>query len=77
MAAVDYERVVLALKAHLGVKRSFGADELRIKLSELEVECSIPEGQEGHDPTPRWPHAEAPGEQNGAPTRPSRTALVS
>jgi hypothetical protein len=55
VAAVDYERVVLALKAHLGTKRSHGADELRVRITELEVECSIPEGEEGFDPTPVRP----------------------
>lgn len=49
MAAVDHERVVLALKAHLGTKRSFGADELRVKITELEVECSRPESVDEHD----------------------------
>jgi hypothetical protein len=48
----DYERVVLRMKEHFLSKRSHGQDELLQRLARLEVECSVPEGQEGHDPTP-------------------------
>lgn len=49
---VDYERVVLRLKEHLGTKRSHGSTELFEKLAELEVENEIPEGEEGYDARP-------------------------
>ena len=49
---IDYERVVLGLKAHITSKRSHGQDELLRVLAKLEVESRIPEGQEMFDPRP-------------------------
>lgn len=75
MAAVDYERAWLELKAHLGTKRSHGADELRVTMTEIEVESRVPEGEEGFDMTPPRPRAATPGELEGATTtRPASPA---
>lgn len=54
MAAIDYERVVLAMKAHIVSKRSHGQQELLAKLAEYEVQYAVPEGQDLYDerPTP-------------------------
>lgn len=49
---IDYERVVLGLKAHITSKRSHGQDELLQVLARLEVDSRIPEGQEMFDPRP-------------------------
>lgn len=57
MAAVNHERVLLQLKAHVTSKRSHGQDELLRKIAELEVENEIPEGDEGFDARPRRPRA--------------------
>jgi hypothetical protein len=52
VAAVDFERAWVVLKAHLATKRSHGADELRVKMSDIEVECLVPESEQGFDLTP-------------------------
>lgn len=49
---VDYERVIVALKAHIVSKNSHGKRDLLQKLVELEVQYQVPEGAEGIDPTP-------------------------
>ena len=49
---VDYEAVVLALKAYIVTRNSHGKRDLLARLVELEVEYALPEGEEGIDPTP-------------------------
>lgn len=64
MPAVDYERVMVRLKAHIASKPSHGQRELFETIINLEVDCEIPEGQDLFDdrplPTPRAqrPHTE-------------------
>lgn len=50
---VDYERVLLKLKAKIAEKPSHSARELYEAIGRLEVECEIPEDQEGFDDRPR------------------------
>lgn len=52
---VDAERVLLHLKAHIASKRSHGADELLIKIAQLEVQSEIPEADEAYDARPVRP----------------------
>jgi hypothetical protein len=58
VAAIDHERVLLGLKAHIRSKRSHGQDELLQMIADLEVGSQLPEGQEGFDrrPVPRRAH---------------------
>lgn len=59
MAAIDYERVLLGLKEHIVSKRSHGQPELLARITELEVQYAVPEGQEVFDDRP-FPRAVAP-----------------
>ena len=49
---VDYERSWLRLKQHVLSKNSHGQRELLAAMARAEVECAIPEGEEGFDPAP-------------------------
>jgi hypothetical protein len=49
---VDYERAFLRLKEFAASKKSFGREDLLTRMAELEVECEIPESEEGYDA--RW-----------------------
>lgn len=51
MEDVDFAKGWLALKAHLGTKRSHGQDELLAEMSRIEIECS-----EQHAGTPIQRH---------------------
>lgn len=57
MPAVDFEQAWFRLKAHVGSKRSHGADELKVRMADIEIECLVPEGEEGFDTTPQRPEA--------------------
>jgi hypothetical protein len=52
MAVVDHERAWLRLKEHVLEKRSHGTSELVERMAELEVECAVPEGEEGYSQLP-------------------------
>lgn len=52
MAAVNYERVVLRLKEHVLSRRSHGQDALLQAITRLELECEVPEGEEGFSDLP-------------------------
>lgn len=49
---VDYEAAWLKLRAEIAGKKSHGKRDLLVKMSEIEVESMVPEGQEGFDPVP-------------------------
>lgn len=49
---VDHERAWLRLKEHVLEKRSHGTSELLERMAALEVECAVPEGEEGFSPLP-------------------------
>lgn len=55
MAVVDHELAWLRLKAKLGTKRSWGADQVLLAMNTLEVDCQIPEGEQGFDSRPTRP----------------------
>lgn len=55
MAAVDYERAWLRLKALVVEKTSHGQRDLLAQMSRIEVDCAVPEGQEAYDPAPPYP----------------------
>lgn len=55
MPEVDYDKAWHKLKAHVSTKRSHGADELKVRMHEIEVESLVPEGEQGYDTTP-LPH---------------------
>lgn len=65
MPAVDYERVLVKMKAHVASKASHGRSELLEKLAEFEVACEVPEGQEGFDPAPMPRHLHRGREHDG------------
>lgn len=46
MAAVDFERAWLRLKEHALSRPSHGKRDLLERMSELELECEMPEGQD-------------------------------
>lgn len=52
MAVVDFELAWLRLKAKLGTKRSWGADQVLLEMSQLEVETAVPEGERDFDRRP-------------------------
>lgn len=52
MAVVDHELAWLRLKAELGKKRSWGADQVLLQMNTLEVDCLIPEGERDFDKRP-------------------------
>lgn len=56
---VDYEKAWVALKAEVVRKRSHGSRDLALLMAEIEVECRVPEGQEGFDGTPPAPRRTA------------------
>ena len=66
---IDYERVVLGLKEHIGSKRTHGRPELLEVLARLEVESVLPEGQEGFDDRVRPRRPEPVGAANGSTAR--------
>jgi hypothetical protein len=49
---IDYERAWLAMKEVVLSKRSHGQDGLLTDMTRIEIECRVPEGQEGFDPGP-------------------------
>jgi hypothetical protein len=51
---IDYERAWLAMKEVVLSKRSHGQDGLLADMTRIEIECRVPEGQEGFDPGPRY-----------------------
>lgn len=57
---VNYERVVLRLKEELTRKSSHSAAALLETIGRLEVECAIPEHEEGFDSRPRPRATERP-----------------
>lgn len=52
MPAVDYERAMVKLRAHISTKSAHGRDELLRQVARIEHECLIPEDQEGYDDRP-------------------------
>jgi hypothetical protein len=52
MAVVDHERAWLAFKKVITAKASHGQRELLAEMARIEIECEVPEGQEGFDGTP-------------------------
>jgi hypothetical protein len=46
VSAVDHERAWYALKARLRERRSWGADQVLVVMSECEVDCLSPETEE-------------------------------
>lgn len=52
MAAVDYERAWLALKAQIVGKASHGRRDLCVAMTQIELDCRVEEGQEGFNPAP-------------------------
>lgn len=52
MAIVDFELAWLKLKAEIGQKRSWGADQVLLSMSRLEVDCQLPEGERDFDARP-------------------------
>lgn len=59
MAVVDYERAWLRLKEVIGEKGSHGQRDLFTEMAGIEVECSIPEGDENFDAAPPAPRRRA------------------
>jgi hypothetical protein len=57
MAALDYERAWLAFKKVVTAKASHGQRELLAEMARIEIECEVPEGQEGYDGTPPAPRS--------------------
>lgn len=49
---VDHERAWLSLKAYVMTRRSHGQDALLGQITRIELECSVPEGQEGFSDLP-------------------------
>lgn len=62
---IDYEKAWVALKAEIVKQRSHGSAALALKMAQIEVDCRVPEGQQGFDPTPR------PRVQNGSRQQPA------
>lgn len=54
MAEIDYERAWSKLSAYACTKRSHGQDGLLAEMKRIEVECAVPEGQQGYDPSPEY-----------------------
>jgi hypothetical protein len=50
---IDYERAWLEMKAHLVTKNSHGQRELLARMSHIEVDCRLSEGERDFDPTPQ------------------------
>lgn len=63
MAVVDYERSWLALKKVVTAKSSHGQRDLLAEMARIEIECAVPEGQEGFDGSPPVQHRVKPAEQ--------------
>lgn len=59
MPAVDHERVLVKLRAHIASKASHGRDQLLRELAQIEFDCQVPEGLEGFDATPLRPSRRA------------------
>ena len=55
MPEVDYTRAWFRLKAKITEKRSFGQDELARAINEIELDCLVPESQEGFTDRPAEP----------------------
>lgn len=51
---IDYEKAWLALKEVVLEKRSHGQDDLLGAMTRIEIDCRVPEGQEGFDPGPTY-----------------------
>lgn len=66
MALIDHEKAWLRLKAHVVTKRSHGERELLETMGRIEVECMVPEGQEGFDSSPPFRRSEEPRVARGA-----------
>jgi peptide methionine sulfoxide reductase MsrB len=52
MAVVDHERAWLAFKKVITAKPSHGQRDLLAEMARIEIECEVPEGQEGFDGAP-------------------------
>lgn len=63
MAVVDHERAWLALKKVVTSKPSHGQRDLLSEMARIEIECEVPEGQEGFDGTPPAQHSSKPTEK--------------
>lgn len=76
MAAVNFERAWLHLKAHIDTKSSHSKRELFEKMAQLEVESAVPPELEGFDrtPMPGRKHEQVPehvSQSNGTPAEAS------
>lgn len=49
---VDHELAWLKLKVLIASKSSHGKRDLVTAMNEIEIDCMVPEGQEGYDPRP-------------------------
>lgn len=70
MPVVDYEAGWFALKAHIASKRSHGADDLQVRMAQIEVDHRLPESQQGFDDRP------APQRANGRQSRPAHVEPI-
>lgn len=55
MPAVDYERALVRVRAHIASKPSHGSSQLLKEIAQIESGCQVPEGDEGYDDTPLHP----------------------
>lgn len=55
MSAVNYERAWLRLKEKILERRSHGTAQLAELMAGIEVECEIPEDEEGYSDLPARP----------------------
>jgi peptide methionine sulfoxide reductase MsrB len=56
MAVVDHERAWLAFKKVVTSKASHGQRDLLAEMARIEIECEVPEGQQGYDGSPAPVH---------------------
>jgi len=57
MTVVDHERAWLALKKVVTAKKSHGQRDLLSEMARIEIECEVPEDQEGFDGAPPVHHS--------------------
>lgn len=66
MPAVDYERALVKVRAHIASKSSHGRDELLREIAGIEAECELSERESLYDARPLPPsHPEDAAELNG------------
>jgi hypothetical protein len=68
---IDYERAWLMLKEAVLLKRSHGQDGLLLDMARIELECRVPEGQEGFDPGPPF-RRNGPAQQSSSHEVPAK-----